>query len=268
MPKQMEKTMKKTYMLLAALAAALLADAAAPTFEKVPDAARSALKGARGRPVRKGLVFVNGHYLPPPYTVARYGTAIFINNIQVTGQIVPWKSFLPPPPGGVSAATPAPAAPPKKASAIDDLFDDGGAPAQQAPAASPADAGDAGGTFVANARTDQLLKRINDYRTDINKRLRNGDACFFGRYGFVAVQQRLSRGLLNVLPEAIRDSENGADLFNCMKAKGFAYLNANICADLIENRADYAALVERRRKMQEDEEVQKMLSNGGQGITP
>ena len=134
----MELTMKKTYMLLAALAAVLLADAAAPAFEKVPDAARVALKGARGKPVRKGFVFVNGHYLPPPYVVARYGTAIFVNNVQVTGQVVPWKSFLATQPGNEPAVTPAPAAPAKKATAIDDLFDDGGTSAQQEAAAKPA----------------------------------------------------------------------------------------------------------------------------------
>ena len=257
--------MKKTYILLAALAAAMTACAAA--FEKVPDAANAALKGSRGKSVRKGMVFVNGHYLPPPYVVARYGTAIFINNIQVTGQIVPWKSFLATQPGGASAApASAPAAPARKATAIDDLFDDGGTPPQaaaQAPAAS--DAG--GGAFVPNARSDQLLKRINDYRTDVNKRLRNGDACFFGRYGMVVVQQRLIRGMMDVLPEAMRDSEDGADLFGRMRAKGL-YLNANICSDLIENRADCTALVELRRKMKADEDVQKLISSGAQGIAP
>ena len=122
--------MKKTYILLVALATILSTDAAAPAFEKVPDAARVALKGARGKPVRKGFVFVNGHYLPPPYVVARYGTAIFVNNVQVTDQIVPWKSFLATQAGAAPAAPSAPAAPAKKATAIDDLFDDGGTSAQ------------------------------------------------------------------------------------------------------------------------------------------
>ena len=259
---------KNTYMLLVVVSAAMMAGAAAPAFEKVPDAARTALKGARGKQVRKGLVFVNGHYLPPPYVVARYGTAIFINNIQVTGQIVSWKQFIATQPGGTTAAAPAPAAPAKKATAIDDLFDDGGTPAAATTAPTTADAGDDSGAFVPNARTNQMIKRINDYRTDVNKRLLNGDACFFGRYGFVAVQQRLSRGLLDVLPEAIRDAADGSDLFNRLRGRGVGYLNANICADLIDNRADYSALVERRRKMKEDEDVQKLISTGKQGIAP
>ena len=113
------------HILIAALAATLFANAADSVFEKVPDAARKALKGARGKPVRKGFVFINGHYLPPPYTVARYGTAIFINNVQATGQIVPWKTFLSTQAGGASAPASSPAMPARKVSAIDDLFDDG-----------------------------------------------------------------------------------------------------------------------------------------------
>ena len=257
---------KKTYILLAALAAGILADAAPPTFEKVPDAARTALKGSRGRPVRKGFVFVNGHYLAPPYTVARYGTAIFVNNVQVTDQIVSWKQFLSTQPGAAPAVAAAPAAPAKKATAIDDLFDDGGAPAKQA-TPEPAASGD--GSFELNARAKQMLKRINDYRTDINRRLLNGETCFFGKnYARVDVPQRLGRGLLDVLPEAMRDAANGADLYGRMRNRGYVFLNANLCADLIENRADYTALVERRRKVKEDEDVQKLISTGKQGIAP
>ena len=264
----MEQTMKKMYILMVAVATAMLADAAAPAFEKVPDAARTALKGARGRPVRKGFVFVNGHYLQPPYTVARYGTAIFINDIQVSGQIVSWKAFLSTQTSGMPTATPAAApTPAKKTSAIDDLFDDDAPAKQSAPAA--ADTGSDSGAFVSNARSMQMLKRINDYRTDINKRLLNGEACFFGsRYARVNVPQRLGRSLMDVLPEAIRDSADGNDLYRRMRGRGFVFLNAALCADLVENRADYSALAERRQAMKEDAEVQNMLSTGGQGITP
>jgi len=281
--------MKKTYILLTALAAALVVGAAPSAFEKVPNAARIALKGTRGKPVRKGMVFVNGHYLPPPYVVARYGTAIFINNVQVTGQVISWKQFLATQPGAAAAApaavapapaptpAPAPAAPEKKATSIDDLFDDGDAPAPApaAPAPVPVPAAapevDAGGddiVFEPNARSNMMLKRINDYRTEVNKRLLNGDACFFGRYGFVAVQQRISREMMDVLPEAMRDCESGAALFSRMTSMGFSYLNAGICADLIDNRTDYAALLERRRKMRADEEVQKIIYTGSQGLVP
>lgn len=268
-PEASERMMKRMYILLAALSAAMVAGAVAPTFENVPDAANAALKGSRGRPVRKGMVFVNGHYLPPPYVVARYGTAIYVNNVQVTDQIVSWKMFLATQPGGMAAApAPAPAAPAKKVTAIDDLFDDGGTPPAAATAAAPADgSGDA--PFVANERSKQLLKRISDYRTAVNRRLLNGGTCFFGKkYARIDVPPRLARGLLDVLPEAMRDATDGTDLYNRMRARGFVFLNAGLCAELIENRADYTAMLELRRKLKEDEDVQKLISSGSQGIVP
>ena len=53
-----------------------------------------ALKATVGKPFSAGYVFVDGHYLNPPYTVQRYGTVIRINGVQVTGEIVPWSEFV------------------------------------------------------------------------------------------------------------------------------------------------------------------------------
>ena len=256
-------------MLFWGLLLAALAGVAAPSFDKVPDEARIALRGTRGKPTRTGLVFVNGHFLKPPYTVARYGTAIFVNNVQVTDQVVSWRSFLATQPGAAPAAAPAPApaAPAKKASAIDELCDDARAPAAQA-AAEPAPSAGGSGKFEMHEQAKGLLKRINDHRTALNRRLRNGETCFFGKsYARVDVPQRLSRDLLGVLPEAMRDAADGADLYNRMRARGFVFLSAPLCAELIENRADYTELVERRNKIKEEEDLQKML-NGRQGTTP
>ena len=50
-----------------------------------------------------------------------------------------------------------------------------------------------------------------------------------------------------------------------MRSKGFIFMSALLCADLIENRADYTALIERRQKLKEDDDLQKMLSNGAHG---
>ncbi|MBR0506844.1 MAG: hypothetical protein IJJ84_15700, partial [Kiritimatiellae bacterium] len=73
----------------------LAAGAAAPQFEEVPAGANKALKAVKGKPIRSGMVFVNGHYVKPPYVLMRSGTALFVNHgIQITGQIVPWKAFL------------------------------------------------------------------------------------------------------------------------------------------------------------------------------
>ena len=130
------------FALAAALAAGSVATAApAPAkaqFPKVPAQALTTLKGERGKPVKDGLVFINGHYVEPPYTVMRYGNSIRINDIPATGQIISWNTFLStqdennvekrtigggeapapgdtPPPGGAPA--------PAKDSG-DDLFDD------------------------------------------------------------------------------------------------------------------------------------------------
>ena len=63
-------------------------------FESVPKRALVELKASVGKPIDSGLVFVNGKYMPPPYKVERYGTAIRINGMQVSNQIVPWDEFV------------------------------------------------------------------------------------------------------------------------------------------------------------------------------
>lgn len=122
--------------LIALLGGFSVAAAPAKAFPKQPAAAVKYLKGEKGKPIRSGAVFVNGHYIPGPYTVTRIGTVIKINDRQVTGQIVSWNNFLStqdpgvvdkkeimPAEGGGDApsSTPEPA---KPAGGVDDLFDD------------------------------------------------------------------------------------------------------------------------------------------------
>lgn len=274
--------------LIAAALLALLPAIALNAFEKVPAAARAALSGTRGKKaVQSGFVFVDGHYVKPPYRVARFGTAIFVNNEQVTDQIVSWKAFLAASNGGVAPAPaakpaeakaePAPAAAPSAPAArsVDDLFDDEPAPAAaKTPAAKPKpkpvvveeDDGSAA-SFAANAQTDKLLKRVNAQRAEVHRRLSAGNVCFFGsRYGQVNVPPRLAQKLMAVLPDAVRDAGDAADLHARMKKGGFAFMSKELCEDLIANRADYPALAERRRKMQSDAEfdsvVRKVRSGG------
>ena len=125
-------------------------------FATVPKQALVELKATVGKPFSAGLVFVNGKFIDPPYKVERYGTALRINGIQVTNEIIPWTEFLktqagarvekvdPPP----AAATPAPVqetAPAVEEPAtsdasiddIDDLFDDDPKPKKKV-AAKPA----------------------------------------------------------------------------------------------------------------------------------
>ena len=86
--------MMRTAIVATVLALVAVTASAAPKFEKVPDQALEMLKGTRSKSVSSGLVFVNGRYVKPSYRVARHGTAIFVNDSQVTGQVVPWTSFL------------------------------------------------------------------------------------------------------------------------------------------------------------------------------
>ena len=271
-----------------------------PRFEKVPAEALNVLSGVRGKPVRTGLVFVNGHYMNPPYTVSRMGTAIFVNREQVTGQVVPWRSFLatqgadalsaPLPPVSVPKPSPvakkpetaAPAGNPAPATAsIDDLFDDAPAGTSSAPPSSPAAPSASApaaqsassslpslkGEFDHNAQSEKLVKRVDAARFDVHRNLKAGNLCFYGsRYAAVTVPERLAKNLLEVLPEAMRDSSDAADLRGRLRQKGFAFLPLALCEDLMNNRADYMALQARRRKIGEDDALDKMLNGSRSGL--
>ena len=83
-----------------ALAVPLFAQANSKSaFATVPKQALVELKATVGKPFSAGLVFVNGKLLDPPYKVERYGTALRINGIQVTNEIIPWTAFLKTQPG-------------------------------------------------------------------------------------------------------------------------------------------------------------------------
>ena len=266
----------------------LAAGAAAPQFEEVPSGANKYLKAVRGKPIRTGMVFVNGHYLKPPYVLMRSGTALFLNHgIQITGQVIPWKSFLATQSGGAALFAPPPSAAParprtvqprKAAQSIDDLFDDTPPPEPEpaaptpdptpaAPSATAAETAAAIATleasFTPNEQTRRMLQRINDRRSYFDRKLREGNVIFFGtRYSPVTVDTRLVRSLLAVLPEAIREADDGAHLFSILRGKGIAYLSREICDDLVENRADYPQILEYRRAIEKDDELRKLLGGG------
>lgn len=263
--------MKKIALLGIFGALALAAGAAVPQFETVPSGANKALKAVKGKPIRSGIVFVNGRYVKPPYVLMRSGTALFINHgTQITDQVVPWKTFIATQ-GGASAATPAPKAaapaPAKTVQSVDDLFADTPAPAPSKPSApapaAAADSVDENADFTHNEQSRRLLKRINDRRSYLDRKLREGNIMFFGsRYAVVNVSPRLARSLIAILPEAMRDASDGADLHGILRGKGIAYMNREVCEDLIENRQDYLKLIERRKEMAKDDELRRLLEQG------
>ena len=87
------------FVVVAMMATALMA------FQPIPKASARALGVTRGKLFSKGLVFINGKYLPPPYVVERWGTGIRINSTPVTGQIVDWNEFLKTQPGVKTVTT-------------------------------------------------------------------------------------------------------------------------------------------------------------------
>ena len=265
--------MRKLMML--ALVALTAVVAAASEFEPVPEAARTALRGTRGKPFTAGLLFCDGACVKPPYRVARYGTAIFVNDRQVTGQIVPWRTFLATQEGYVAPEPPKSAAveAKKPKAAADDLFDD--APAQPDPAAKPSApaakpsapaAEEAPVAFRANAKSAALVKKVNAARVEIQRKLKDGYICFYGaRYPRVIVEPRVAKSLLAVLPEAISDAPDGAALAAAMRAKGFAFMGRELCEDLVRNRADYPKILERRRALEEEEALRRMMERAREG---
>lgn len=85
--------MESVKRMAMAVGVAMLAGVAF-AFQPIPKASARALGVTRGKSFSKGLVFVNGKCLPPPYVVERWGTGIRINSTPVTGQIVDWNEFL------------------------------------------------------------------------------------------------------------------------------------------------------------------------------
>lgn len=177
-----------------ALAVPLFAQANSKSaFAAVPKQALVELKATVGKPFSSGLVFVNGKLLEPPYKVERYGTALRINGIQVTNEIIPWTAFLKTQPGArvekiearPSADSPeANSAPAAAASAcgqeemnpvveeqepettassideIDDLFDDDPKPTKKAEEAMAAESAEEMSVVKASPKTASAPKHV------------------------------------------------------------------------------------------------------------
>jgi len=240
-------------MVLAGILLAGAAPVAKGTgFKRVPTPALKALGAIQGKPIKTGWVFVNGHYLKPPYVVQRFGTALRVNGTQITGPLVPWKKFE------ATQKTVAEGAEDDAAEAkdVDDLFEEEEEEEEAKPAASAA-------AFVENERSKRLVKTINDARTELDKELRRGKMYFFSTVQTrIELDPRIARDLVKKLPEALRDATDGADLARRLRAAGITYLNAEQCDQVVANRADYVALIDRRRTLEEQEKSDCAFSSG------
>ncbi len=280
---------------IALLAAALAACAAGAaevrnSFEAVPKQALVELKATVGRPFSSGLVFLDGKFIPPPYKVERYGTALRINGQQVTRQIIPWDDFLKTQAGvrveRVEApASETPAAVEEEAPAepsysddlsddFDDLFDDNpkpkkktSRPAARRPAAPPPPAAKVifDGEFKPNTKTKAMVARLNKYRTDLEVMLRKGGAYFFGtRYSAVRADRAPADMFIEVIPQVMKNCSTFEAFSSAARAKGITYLSEAVLRDLFRNRLDYIKLQERAKAVKDERKWEAMLNKAGQ----
>lgn len=253
-----------------------LAAATAFAFQPIPKESAKALGMTRGKPFVAGVVFINGKFIDPPYTVERWGTGIRINQTPVTGQVVDWSEFLKTQDGvkvekkaveseAVSVAMEA-VAPALKdsADALDALFDNDPEPAVSKPVRSTRPSTGARpaaprtevsysieGPFVPNEVSRALLKRINDARTEIDRFLRTGGfICFGNNYSRVTGDKRTLVKMMAVLPDLLQKSTTVEEFSAGVRSAGLVYLNEVLCEDLFRNRADYPKLRRRNARIQ------------------
>ena len=253
------------------------------TFATVPKQALVELKATVGKPFSAGLVFVNGKFLDPPYKVERYGTALRINGIQVTNEIVPWTEFLKTQPGarvekvetplsaaataaGQAAAAEEPEVEESYDSSddIDDLFDDDPKPKKKTtkkPAAKrpvkaatppPATTIVFDGEFKPNDKTKQMVARINKARTRVETTLRNGGSYFFSARSMpISVDRLPTEMLLSSLPDVMKSNTTFEQFSSAARAKGLTFISDKVMRDLFRNRLDYIRLQARAKAVKE-----------------
>ena len=253
-----------------------LAAATAFAFQPIPKESAKALGMTRGKPFVAGVVFINGKFIDPPYTVERWGTGIRINQTPVTGQVVDWSEFLKTQDGvkvekktvesGAASVAVEAVAPALKdsADALDALFDDDPEPAVSKPVRSTRPSTVARpaaprtevsysmvGSFVPNEASRALLKRINDARTEIDRFLRTGGfICFGNNYSRVTGDKRTLVKMMAALPDLLQKSTTVEEFSAGVRSAGLVYLNEVLCEDLFRNRADYPKLRRRNARIQ------------------
>jgi len=276
-----------------ALAVPLFAQANSKSaFAAVPKQALVELKATVGKPFSAGLVFVNGKFLDPPYKVERYGTALRINGVQVTNEIIPWTEFLKTQPGvrvekvepPPAAAAPAPVQETASAAEetatsdssiddIDDLFDDDPKPKKKVaakPAAvkrqpkaappQPTTTVVLDGEFVPNDKTKAMVARINKERTRVETVLRKGGCYFFGtRYTPISVDRMPAEMFLSSIPGVMKSNTAFEPFSSAARAKGITFLSEAVLRDLFRNRLDYIRLIAREKAIKEEGKWGTML---------
>jgi len=288
--------MKKIAILLVVAFAAAFAQAG---FAPNPKGAFKALKGEKGKPVKSGIVFIDGKYIPPPYTVERYGLVLRINKVQVTGPLIPWEEFVKtqegvkvnksvsggaaPDASADSPAEPEPEPEPEPEEEeydlsfdddpLADLFDDeptdkksaakkkASKPKPKKPVVTVTYTFD--GEFKHNDTTKALLKKINQSRTDVDALLRKGGfVCFGSKYSRVTGDAGTARIVLGKLPQLMQTCQDAKSLAAGIRASGISFFPDALCSDLFRNKVDYRQLLERQKAVENDEKMNALLNRG------
>lgn len=253
-------------------------------FEAIPKQSAKNLGATGGKEIKSGIVFVNGKYVPGPYKVERWGTGIRINGQFVTGQIVAWNDFVKTQPGaekiettigGDSASSDDDAGDEPMDDGdsmddlwgddddmgLDDLFDDEPKPKKAAAKKAPAKKKAAKkptkkvtyklkGEFAHNDQTKAMLKKINDFRSDIDRHLRlGGMICFGDRYSRVMMDKGPAMKLLDKLPELQQTSSSAEELAAGIRQLRMDFISRDLCREFYKNRVDYHNLQQLRKKL-------------------
>ncbi len=260
----------------------------------VTEAAVAELGTTLGTPQMNGFVFIDGRYIPPPYTVTRKGNGIFINRIQIE-QPAPWPRVAAEPAAGgaavsakksidadgdfeqvgaasekpkpaAQAAEPAAAEPgvaepvkPKTVKSIDDLFDDD-TPAKPAPAAEavtpPAPVAVALSPEDLKRQKEALVANLERLRKGYEQALIQNEFFFFGqRHNRVNGNYGTARTLMGVLPKVLRNAQSPQDLMKGLNEGGVYFIDQGICAALFKFKNTFPLLEERLKKILEAEEL-------------
>lgn len=108
------------------------------------------------------------------------------------------------------------------------------------------------GEFKPNDETKRLVGRINDSRLDLDKKLRNGSAIFFGaKYGNMGRLELTSgpaKSMIERLPELLKSCDTLSSFEASCRQAGLTYFTHAMMVDLFRNRLQYQQLIERRKQ--------------------
>ena len=267
--------------IVAGAAVSLLAvSAGLAALPEVSAEAVDALGTTTGVPQMSGFVFIDGKYVPPPYTVTRRGNGIFINRIQVD-QPVSWvgtaQEEVPPKKldddgdfevveeeeeveeetedagdeflfGDAAGGGGKPAG----GHAIDALFDDI-APAKET-AATRKPPQPATTTVMSAQQVEEMKVKLETLRKGYETSLGRGDIYFFAqRHSRINGTYGSAKTLLSVLPSALRSARSPQELMEKLNQGGVFFLDQATCTDLYRNRTSFMQLDERRKQIEANE---------------